>query len=108
MSNVVHIDIAKDFSPTPGGRYRADGRWSGEEFRETFLVPALRAGNSVEVDLDGPLGFTTSFLEEAFGGLVRIFGPDVVGRVKFVAEARPGRVEKAKAFVQRAIKEYTS
>lgn len=70
MSNAT-ISIAKDFSDTPAGRYRSDSTRSGEAFREDLLEPALRKGGSVMVDLDGTLGFGSSFLEEAFGGLVR-------------------------------------
>ncbi len=68
--NKVMISIAKDFTDTPGGRNRTDGPYSGERFRDDVLVPALERGE-VEVDLDGVLGFGSSFLEEAFGGLVR-------------------------------------
>lgn len=28
------IKIASDFSPYPGGRYRTDGDWNGQAFRE--------------------------------------------------------------------------
>ncbi|QBR40976.1 DUF4325 domain-containing protein [Kerstersia gyiorum] len=66
------IDIAKDFSPFAAGRYRTDGPWSGEKFREEVLLPALKQPNIVvQVKLDGTLGLGSSFLEEAFGGLVR-------------------------------------
>jgi hypothetical protein len=69
------IDVGKDFSRTPGGRRFADGPDSGEFFRERFLVPRLRdalANNdSLTVILDGPRGYLSSFIEEAFGGLVR-------------------------------------
>lgn len=65
------ISIARDYSDTPAGRYRAEGPFSGERFREEVLLPALRSNEAVEVDLDGVLAFGSSFLEESFGGLVR-------------------------------------
>lgn len=65
------INIATDFSPFAAGRYRTDGPWSGQRFREELLVPALRSFARVSVSLDGTLGLGSSFLEEAFGGLVR-------------------------------------
>lgn len=63
------ISVA-DFSQFPAGRYRSDGPRSGEAFREDVLLPALRKG-PVRVLLDGTMGYGCSFLEEAFGGLVR-------------------------------------
>jgi hypothetical protein len=70
MSNAA-IDVSKQFSPTPAGRFLTDGPYSGEAFREKLLYPALSANNKVVVNLDGALGYGSSFLEEAFGGLVR-------------------------------------
>ena len=70
MSSV--INIAEQYSRSPAGRLRTDGPFSGERFREEILVPALQASDDwLEVDLRGALGFGSSFLEEAFGGLVR-------------------------------------
>ena len=66
-----HIDISKDFSRHPAGRYVDDGPYSGEEFRTKFLEEPLRRHEVVEVKLDGVRGYGSSFLEEAFGGLVR-------------------------------------
>jgi hypothetical protein len=72
------ISIAKDFTRYPGPRYIDDGPKSGEEFRESVLVPRILAaektGGKVIVVLDGARGYTSSFLEEAFGGLVRLKG----------------------------------
>jgi hypothetical protein len=66
----------RDFAPSPGGRFVSDGEFSGEWFRDEILVPALRTANSdsepVVVILDGTSGYGSSFLEEAFGGLVRL------------------------------------
>lgn len=66
-----HISIADDFTRFPGGRYRKNGKGSGEEFRDRFLVPLLSHGESAVIDLEGTSGYPPSFLEEAFGGLVR-------------------------------------
>lgn len=70
------INIARDFSPFAAGRYDSDGPWSGQKFREKFLKPALSKFDKVVVDLDGTLGLGSSFLEESFGGLVRVEGFD--------------------------------
>ena len=67
---MTHINIAKDFSDVPLGRYPGDGNFSGERFREELLRPALQKGN-VAVNIDGTEGYGSSFLDEAFGGLVR-------------------------------------
>ena len=72
MTGTIKLRVAEDFSRTPAGRYRSDGRWSGEAFREDHLAPALRSTDQgVVVYLDGVEGYGSSFLEEAFGGLVR-------------------------------------
>lgn len=74
MSVTMKISIAKQFSEAPAGRHAKDGPYSGERFREEFLAPALEQNEVVEIDLDGALGYGSSFLEEAFGGLVRVRG----------------------------------
>jgi hypothetical protein len=73
------ISIANDFTKYPGGRYRKHGKGSGEEFREEFLVPALDRREPLTIILDGTAGYSSSFLEEAFGGLTRRgFAKDVL------------------------------
>ena len=69
--STARIVIADDFSPYPAGRFPEDGRFNGTTFRRDYLAPALRQGDTVEVVFDGVAGFGSSFLEEAFGGLVR-------------------------------------
>lgn len=64
------IAIARDFSKFPAGRFREDGEASGTAFRD-LLVEALHKNAQVEVAFDGIAGLGSSFLEEAFGGLVR-------------------------------------
>lgn len=70
MKEIV-INIAKEFSRYPAGRYLADGPANGEKFREEFLVPILREKNKAIIFMDGTRGYGSSFLEEAFGGLRR-------------------------------------
>jgi len=69
--SVMIINIANDFSIVPSGRFKSKGPHSGESFREDFLVPALKGNEYISVEIDGTAGYQTSFLEEAFGGLVR-------------------------------------
>ena len=65
------INIAKDFTRYPAGRYRGDWPYSGEAFREKFLKPVLKSGGNATVVFDGAMGYGSSFLEEAFAGLIR-------------------------------------
>lgn len=67
----ITISIANDFSEFPGGRYPEDGPFNGTTFRNKHLVPHFRDGKNVVVSFDNVAGFGSSFLEEAFGGLVR-------------------------------------
>lgn len=69
--DTVRVNVATQFTKLPGLRYIRLGRFSGEEFRQKFLVEPLRNGRSVVVELDGVRGYGSSFLEEAFGGVVR-------------------------------------
>lgn len=68
------INIAKQFYDAPAGRFPEDGKYNGQRFRQEYLVPALLAEGDVFVDMDGTDGYGSSFLEEAFGGLVRLCG----------------------------------
>ncbi len=65
------IHLAEDFSRYPAGRVKTDGPYSGERFRVEFLEPVLKEDGCADIYLDGARGYGSSFLEEAFGGLVR-------------------------------------
>ncbi|WP_312374331.1 STAS-like domain-containing protein [Stutzerimonas nitrititolerans] len=67
---VVTINVIRDFNPKPYGRYPSDGDGCGENFRK-FLAPYLRSHKRVNVVLDGYNRYGRSFLDEAFGGLIR-------------------------------------
>lgn len=68
--------ISEDFSKFPAGRIKADGDFNGTRFRVEYLVSALHAAiadkTRLIVSLDGLKSCGSSFLEEAFGGLVRV------------------------------------
>ncbi|SMF94393.1 hypothetical protein SAMN02949497_1707 [Methylomagnum ishizawai] len=70
QSNI--IDIGRDFSRYPAGRFISDGPYCGEIFRDKFLVPVLDMQGKTTIELDNTAGYGSSFLEEAFGGLVRL------------------------------------
>lgn len=73
------LNVAREFSKYPAGRFTADGPASGEEFREKYLLPTLQAKKSLKIELDGTRGYGSSFLEEAFGGAVRAgYDPELV------------------------------
>lgn len=65
------INVSNDFSRYPAGRYTDDGPHSGQRFRDDFLKPILINKGKAVINLDGVRGYGSSFLEEAFGGLVR-------------------------------------
>ncbi len=94
--NEYRINIAKSFTISPGGRKKADGDHSGEEFRDDFLLPIVRKAmaekKTVTVELDGTIGYGSSFLEEAFGGLERVLkkeGNTAIGIIKLESARRP-------------------
>ena len=68
---MITVNIAKDFTRYPSGRYKKNGTTSGEAFREQLLEEPLSREERVTVEFDGTIGYGSSFLEEAFGGLVR-------------------------------------
>lgn len=106
------IDVAKTYSKAPFGRFRDDGEFSAERFRDDVLIPLLEhiqndtENTEVVVDFTGvPLGIGSSFLEECFGGLVRAgFDPDflkkhvkVRAKLDYYQTMVNGYIEKAKA-----------
>jgi len=85
------IIVVKDFHKEPYGRYRSDAegceRSSGQTFREEVLAPALRENESVLVDLTGYNRYGRSFLDEAFGGLIReegFTGAELSSKLKYI------------------------
>lgn len=75
MSNIINIGV--DYSRYPAGRFPKDGKYNGETFRKKFLLSLLnRNDEKISIFFDDAVDYGSSFLEEAFGGLVRVEGMD--------------------------------
>ncbi|MEL7707445.1 STAS-like domain-containing protein [Citromicrobium bathyomarinum] len=86
-NGVKLIDVGRDFTRFPAGRYSTDGKFSGQKFRDQFLIPALENYSTVRVELDSTMGYGSSFLEEAFGGLVRagLNADDLLSKLELIS-----------------------
>jgi hypothetical protein len=103
------MKLAKEFSSTPGSRYIVEGDNSGEEFRQKLLYPrvleAIKQNTQLIVDLDGTAGYSCGFLEEAFGGLIRVnlLSLDEVNRVlKFQSDEEPELLDEIQEYLEAA------
>ena len=100
------ITVAIDFSKFPAGRFLQDGRYSGQRFREQYLFPELMAGNELEILLDDVEGYGSSFLEEAFGGLIREgVSPQIVKSNLTCVSELPSLIDEINFYIDEAIRE---
>ncbi|MBN1907109.1 MAG: STAS-like domain-containing protein [Deltaproteobacteria bacterium] len=112
MTNIkddVRISIAQDYTITPSARYKKDGPFSGEDFRETCLEKHFENKEDnyrITIVLDGVEGFATSFLEEAFGGLARKFGKKrCLARLNFISEEDRLLVDEIREYIEASTNE---
>lgn len=101
-----------DFSLNPGPRYKTEGAFSAEEFREDFVLPkvreAIRTGAVLTIVIDGVHGYGTSFFEESFAGLIRVngFSPaDLKSTLKFISDEVPRYLEEIERYMAHAASE---
>ena len=93
------IIIARDFTTTPGARYRKDGDFSGEQFLDEWLLPKFEKAVSEDyillIDLDKVWGYPSSFVSGSFGKLSVTKGSSIVLKhLRFKSEENPIRLEK--------------
>ena len=105
--NDITLDIGKEFSRFPDARHRQDGRSSGEQFLHGLLAPKYSEAKErrvkLIVDLDGPEGYGTSFLEESFGGLARLYpDDDILQTLVFHSTRESYLVEDIKKYIAEA------
>lgn len=97
----------------PGPRYKLQGKGSGEAFREDYLIPAFNKAienkEILYVDMDGAkYGYPTSFLEEAFGGLARKCGTELVQKtIRIESTGEPMLVKEIMHYIKFAEEERT-
>lgn len=109
MNNTVILVVAKEFSPTPGFRTKEEGPFPAVDFRDKLLYPrlkdAIENNDSLIVDLDGAAGYGTSFLEEAFGGLIReckLSYEDIMAHLQLKSEDDPSYIEEINGYLSDA------
>jgi hypothetical protein len=106
-TETIYLSVAKEFSLTPGARKREDGEDSGEQFLDECLAPkyreARKQGAVLFVDLDGTGGYGTSFLEESFGGLQRMYpAENILDHIEIKTEDEPYQKADIERYVAEA------
>jgi hypothetical protein len=96
------VHLAEEFSKHPAGRYKSDGPYSGELFREKYLEPRMKDHERIEVYLDGARGYGSSFLEEAFGGIARKYPADLVESLIVIYSRDHNLVQRIKTYIHEA------
>lgn len=109
MNSTILLVVAKEFSPTPGFRTKEEGPFPADEFRDKILYPqlkdAIENNDFLLVDLDGSAGYGTSFLEEAFGGLIReckLSYQDIMEHLQLKSEDDPSYIDEIKGYINDA------
>ncbi|MBP4042218.1 STAS-like domain-containing protein [Aeromonas sp. SrichE-2G] len=83
----------------PGPRYISLGKYSGEYYRG-IIKDTILSGDEVTIDLDGTEGYGSSFLEEAFGGLIRDGVPvELVKKIKFISNEEPDLIDEIQDYI---------
>lgn len=106
----MKIILKKDFSRTPGARNEQESLgFSGEKFREELLFPklkeAIEKNQKLIVNLDGTSGCGPSFLEESFGGLIRINKMDykeVKAKLEIISNEMPSYKKQIEKYLKNA------
>lgn len=104
----MKLNLAKDFSPNPFGRYPSDGPNSGERFREQLksaLTKCKLHQETLEVYLDDvPIGLGSSFLDESFAGLIvkRYFTLQELKDLLIIKTSDPSYPEEIWSYIEEA------
>lgn len=99
------INVANDFSIIPSGRQKSDGSATGQHFYEILVdaLSKLSKDEQLAINFDGVLTAGSSFLDEAFAGLVRngvITKKDFHKTIIIIANEHPEIKEKISKYVK--------
>lgn len=71
-AKMITINIANEYTKTPGGRFKSEGDFSGEDFRDSILIPkyleAVKQNQLLCINLDGGYGYGSSFWKKHLVG----------------------------------------
>ena len=95
MKKEITLKISEIYHKMPMGRYYPeDGDWTGDKFRKEFIEPIFNEYEKIIIDLDDLYGCPSSFREEAFGGLARIYGiQEVLDKLEFRTSDFPNLIK---------------
>lgn len=101
------LNVATEFSIIPSGRQLSDGSATGQHFYKILLdkLADLKNDEQLTINFDGVLTAGSSFLDEAFAGLVRnnkISKKDFNKKIIIVANEHPEIKEKIEKYVKNA------
>lgn len=108
------INMTVDFSRLPGGIDEIEGTNTGEYFRKKFLIPVydycLIKDEELNINFASSHGFAASFLEEAFGGMVRTGydGKTMLRKMNFLTSEEPLLEDQIVNYITDAMKNKTN
>ncbi len=109
MNKFITLVVDKEFSHTPGFRTKDEGPYPAVDFRDEHLYPKIKEAIDNDfvllVDLDGAAGYGTSFLEEAFGGLIRVCKlsyQDIMNHLSLKSDDDPSYIEEIYGYLRDA------
>ncbi|SFJ86875.1 protein of unknown function [Candidatus Pantoea symbiotica] len=103
------IKVSEKF-PYPGPRFIKLGPQSGEAFK-MYLYKQLKdiygetfndnLNYKVTINLDQTIGYGSSFLEEGFGGLIRMGVPfNIVNNIHIISNEEPELIGEIKEYIE--------
>lgn len=84
MNKIIFL---KDFTKYPGGRFKTDGPYSGEHFKD-YILTELKKYDTITINLDGVLGLPHSFIDGCFFDLIDYIDRIKVESIEFPEEAQ--------------------